>query len=472
LAIASPDAAGFSLEQGLIKHKGHIWIGQNSALQTKLIAAFHSSPLGGHSGVAATYYKLKKHFDWKGIKQDVESFIKQCATCQHAKHSLQHPMGLLQPLPIPEGVWRDLSMDFIEGLPKSEGYSVILVVVDRLTKYAHFLPLKHPYTATTIAQVFMDNVVKLHGLPHSIVTDRDPIFISHFWKELFKLYRVNLHLSTAYHPQTDGQTERVNQCLEMFLRCSVQDSPKSWKSWLSLAELWYNSSYHAALGCSPFKGLYGYEPTVGAVPTLPENTSTSVAEVITNREAHLQSIKLHLAQAQNRMKLMADKKRTDFQFQVGDQVLLKLQPYTQSSVANRPYPKLAYKYFGPYKVLERIGQVAYRLELPDNAMIHPVFHISQLKQFTPDYTPVYETLPVITDLEASAAVPQRVIDRRLVQKGNRAIPQVRVTWKGLPDTVATWEDYNIIKQRFPRAPAWGQADSPAGGGVTAKAATG
>lgn len=141
-------------------------------------------------------------------------------------------MGLLQPLPIPAGVWQDLSMDFIEGLPKSEGCTVILVVVDRLTKYAHFLPLKHPYIATTIAKLFMDNVVKLHGLPHSIVIDRDTIFVSHFWKELFRLYKVNLHLSTTYHPQTDGQTKRVNQCLEMFLRCSIQDSPKSWKSWL------------------------------------------------------------------------------------------------------------------------------------------------------------------------------------------------------------------------------------------------
>jgi hypothetical protein len=204
-------------------------------------------------------------------------------------------MGLLQPLPIPEGVLRDLSMDFIEGLPKSDGYSVILVVIDRLTKYAHFLPLKHPYIATTIEQVFMDSVVKLHGLPNSIVIDRDTIFVSHFWKELFKLYKVNLYLSIAYHPQTDGQTERVNQCLEMFLRCSVQDSPKSWKPWLSLAELWYNSAYHAALGCSPFKALHGYEPIVGAAPTLIENTSTSVAEVITNREAHLQSIEHHLA---------------------------------------------------------------------------------------------------------------------------------------------------------------------------------
>ena len=173
LAVDNSGTNGYSLDQGLIKHNGNIWIGQNSALQTKLIAAFHSSPLGGHSGIAPTYYKLRKHFAWKGMKQDVEAFVKQCEVCQHAKHSLTHPMGLLQPLPIPEGVWRDLSMDFIEGLPKSEGYLVIMVVVDRLTKYAHFVPLKHPYTAQSVAQLFMDTVVILHGLPNSIVTDRD-----------------------------------------------------------------------------------------------------------------------------------------------------------------------------------------------------------------------------------------------------------------------------------------------------------
>lgn len=260
------------------------------------------------------------------MKQDVESYIKQCSICQQAKHSLLHPMGLLQPLPIPKGVWRDLSMDFIEGLPKSERYQVILVVVDRLTKYAHFMALKHPCTAASVVQVFLDNVVKLHGLPNSIVTDRDTVFLSQFWKDLFKLYKVNLQLSTAYHPQTDGQTERVNQCLEMYLRCSVQESSKSWKSWLSLAELWYNSSFHSALGCSPFKALYGYEPNIGAVPVIPEGASESVTDLITNRELHLQSLKTNLANAQNRMKLIADKKRKDHQFAVGEMVLLKLQP--------------------------------------------------------------------------------------------------------------------------------------------------
>lgn len=311
LSIVSPDTAGYSLDNGLIRCKGRLWIGQNSALQTKLIAAFHSSAIGGHSGTAATYHRLKNHFLWKGMKVAVENYIKQCTICQHAKHSQHHPSGLLQPLPIPEGVWMDISMDFVEGLPKSQGYTVILVVVDRLTKFAHFVAVKHPFTATTIAQLFMDNIVKLHGLPHSIVTDRDTIFLSNFWKELFKLYKVNLTLSTAYHPQTDGQTERVNQCLEMFLRCAVQDAPTTWKSWLSLAELWYNSTYHSSIGCSPFKALYGYEPNVGATPSVPSTTPVDVTEIVENRELHLQSLKQHLAHAQNRMKLMADRKRTD-----------------------------------------------------------------------------------------------------------------------------------------------------------------
>lgn len=162
----------------------------------------------------------------------------------------------------------------------------------------------------------------------------------------------------------------------MYLRCVVQDSPKTRHSWLSLAELWYNSTYHSSLGCSPFKALYGHDPKVGAAPSLQQITPPIVSELVENRELHLQSLKENLANAQNRMKVMADKYRSNVEFQVGDKVFLKLQPYTQSSVANQPFPKLAYKYFGLYAITEHIGRVAYRLQLPDDSKIHDVFHVS------------------------------------------------------------------------------------------------
>jgi hypothetical protein len=162
------------------------------------------------------------------MKVVVEEFIKQCQVCQQAKHELYMYLGLLQPLSIPQQSWTDLSMDFIECLPMSNGFSVILVIVDRFTKYDHFFPLKHPYSAVVVAHIFLDNIVKLHGIPKSIVCDRDRIFTSAFWTELLNLLKTDLKLSTAYHTQTDGQTERVNQCLEMFLRCFVQAAPKQW----------------------------------------------------------------------------------------------------------------------------------------------------------------------------------------------------------------------------------------------------
>jgi transposase InsO family protein len=177
--------------------------------------------MGGHSGDDATYQRIKRLFAWKGLKAQVKDFIRQCDVCQHAKHSHSPPAGLLQPLPIPSGPWREITMDFIDGLPMSEGYNTILVVVDRFTKFAHFLPLRHPYTAQTVARVFIDSIVKLHGMPRAIVSDRDKIFTSSFWKQLFQQLGTKLQFTTAYHPQTDGQSERVNQCLEMFLRCTI-----------------------------------------------------------------------------------------------------------------------------------------------------------------------------------------------------------------------------------------------------------
>jgi hypothetical protein len=305
--------------------------------------------------VQATYQRIKKLFAWHGLKAAVEDFIKQCSVCQHAKHLTAHPQGLLQPLPVPDGAWRDITMDFVEGLPTSDGANVILVVVDRFTKYAHFAPLRHPYTAPQVARVFVDSVVKLHGMPRSITSDRDCIFTSNFWKLLFKTLGTKLNYTTSYHPQTDGQSERVNQCLEMFLRCMVQDSPRKWRSWLPLAEFWYNSSVHTSIGCSPFKALYGHEPNLGAFPELESVADPTVAEVIADRTEHMELLKKNLEAAQARIKLFADRNRTDRTFQVGDMVLLKVQPYAQAAVINRPYPKLADRYFWPYQILSGSG---------------------------------------------------------------------------------------------------------------------
>jgi hypothetical protein len=204
-------------------------VANNSALRTKIIDVLHNSIVGGHSGGLASYHKVRRLFWWKGMKSDVVCFIKQCAVCQQAKAEKIHTPGLLQPLPIPQGAWQDLTMDFIEGLPKSEGYNSILVVVDRFSKYPHFFPLKHPFTATKVAQVFLDNIVKLHGTPRSLVSDKDKVFTSNFWKALFSSLNTKLALTTSYHSWSDGQSERVNQCLEMYLRCAISDSPTQWK---------------------------------------------------------------------------------------------------------------------------------------------------------------------------------------------------------------------------------------------------
>jgi hypothetical protein len=355
-------------------------------------------------------------------------------------------------------------MDFIDGLPLSNGANVILVVVDRFTKYAHFVPLHHPYSAPKVARVFVDSIVKLHGMPHSITSDRDAIFTSNFWKLLFKTLGTKLQYTTAYHPQTDGQSERVNQCLEMFLRCTAQDKPKQWCGLLPLAEFWYNSTFHTALGCSPFKALYGHEPNLGALPAVDVNSP--VAGVLADRAAQVETIKQHLTTAQNRMKIYADSKRSERVFQVGDKVLLKLQPYAQKTVVNRPYPKLAYKYFGPFTVLERIGQVAYRLELPPSSQVHNVFHVSQIKDYRSDYSPVFAELPKTPALDTEDTAPEKILDRRLVKRGHNALPQVLIKWTNLPEDAATWENWETLKVKFPAVLAWGQASSSGGGPVT------
>ena len=207
-----------------------------------------------------TLHKVKQDFCWPSLKKDLKQYIKECDICQRVKYENCKLAGLLQPLPIPSKPWLVVSMDFIEGLPKSQLKNIILVVVDRFTKYAHFITLSHPYTTFKVASLYMQYVFKLHGMPASVVSDRDPIFTSHFWSELMKLQGVELAMSSAYHPQTNGQTEVVNRSLEQYLKAFTAAKPSIWVEWLPSAKFWFNTNFHSSTKLTPFEALYGYLP--------------------------------------------------------------------------------------------------------------------------------------------------------------------------------------------------------------------
>jgi hypothetical protein len=257
------------------------------------------------------------------------------------------------------------------------------VVVDFFTKYGHFIPLCHPFTAAGVAKQFLNHIYRLHGLPATIVSDRDRIFTSQFWSQLFKLADVQLRLSSSYHPQSDGQTERLNQTMETFLRCFCNACPSKWSEWLPLAEYWYNNCHHSAVGFSPFEALYGYSPKHFGLRASDATASSELTSWLEDRQVITSLIKQHLARAKLRMKRQADKKRSERKFEVGDKVFLKLQPYVQSSLAPRSNQKLSFKFFGPYEVLAKVGSVAYKIALPVSSSVHPVFHVSQLKKMAP-----------------------------------------------------------------------------------------
>lgn len=195
------------------------------------------------------------------MRKDVKTYVAACQIYQQMKSSCALPVGLLQPLTIPEMVFEDITMDFITCLPGSKGKATIMTVIDRLSKYGHFIPLAAIFTTQTVAEAFVIHILKLHGAPRSIISDRDPRFLHSFWKELHRLQGTSLAMSTAYHPQTDGQSEALNKCVEQYLRCFVVDSPHAWVSMLPWAEHWYNTAYQTSAGMTPFQALYGREPS-------------------------------------------------------------------------------------------------------------------------------------------------------------------------------------------------------------------
>jgi hypothetical protein len=253
--------------------------------------------------------------------------MEECLVCQQNKVETIKTLRLLQPLSIPSQLWEEVSMDFVTGLPKSEGKSVIMVIVDRLTKYAHFFALSHPFKVSTVATAFMKTVQKLHGSPKIIVSDRDPIFTGHFWIELFSCLGTQLVHSSSYHLQYDGKIEIVNICLEDYLCCFVSNKQTQWFKWLPLVEWWYDTSFHTATKMKPFMELYGYHPPSITSSLKEKSKVQAVEDHIENQQQVLQILKENLTMAHNRIKQQADQHHSERSFEVGNWVFLRLQTY-------------------------------------------------------------------------------------------------------------------------------------------------
>ncbi|KAJ0940339.1 putative nucleotidyltransferase, Ribonuclease H [Helianthus annuus] len=443
---ALPDHA---IKNGLLLFQGRLMVPNHQRLRDQLLVEHHSSPLGGHSGVTRTYQRLAASFYWKHMRASVKTFVANCQVCQQNKPSFLSPAGLLQPLPIPQSVFEDIAMDFITCLPVSHGKTVIMVVVDRLSKYGHFIALPSSFTSVTVATAFITEIVRLHGVPLTIVTDRDARFMTEFWKELHRLSGTILKYSTAYHPQTDGQSEALNRCLEMYLRCFVADNPNKWVHFLPWAEFWYNTSYQTSSQMTPFEVLYGRKPPSLTRYVRDSTTDTTLEEQFLERDQVLSLLKINLLKAQHRMKLTADKHRRDIHFQIDDWVFVKLQPYRQGSVRLQRHHKLGHRYFGPYRIIAKVGAVAYKLDLPATAKIHPVFHVSLLRKCLGKPTQQVTPLNLVDSTSTLILHPVKVLQSRSITKGTQVIAQSLIQWDGLSEDEATWEDNSQLRLQFP-----------------------
>ncbi|KAG9447555.1 hypothetical protein H6P81_013683 [Aristolochia fimbriata] len=446
----NPDALpNYSFREGLLFYRGKLIIPSDSPLRLQLLHEYHSSPIGGHAGTARTFHRLSSNFSWKHMRRDVQHYVATCQTCQQMKDSFQRPAGLLQPLSIPGMVFEQISMDFITCLPSSKGKATIMTVVDRLSKYGHFIPLPASFTSRQVAEAFVAEIIRLHGPPSSIITDRDPRFLHSFWQEVNRLQGTSLAQSTDYHPQTDGQTEALNKCVEMYLRCFVSDSPHNWLTMLPWAEYWYNTAFQTIAGLTPLQVLYGRELPTMTRYILGSSSNDMVEKYMLSRDEVLVVLKHNLSQAQGLMKEIADRKRRDLQLAVDDWVYVKLQPYRQASIRLHHHHKLGRRYFGPYRVLKRIGEVAYKLELLEAARIHPVFHVSLLKKCVGSPDQQITPLIITDDISPLDMKPEVVLGQRVILQDGKPVEQVLIRWAGMGSSEATWEDRLSITSRFP-----------------------
>ncbi|CAN6685551.1 unnamed protein product [Malus baccata var. baccata] len=338
-----------------------MYVPNNEELKKEILDEAHCSAYAMHPGGTKMYHTIRPFYYWPGMKREIVEY--------QVKAERKKPFGRMQPLPVTQWKWENITMDFVYKLPRTRnGFN------DRLTKSAHFIPVREKYPLNKLAKLFITKIVKYHGVPEALST--------------------KLLYSTAYHPQTDGQSERTIQTLEDMLRSSVLQFGDSWHDRLDLMEFAYNNSFHSSIGMSPFEALYGRACRTPLCWSEVGERVLEGPEIVDETTQNIQVIKSNLKAAQDRHKSLADRHATDRVYDVGDWVFLKLSPW-RGVVRFGKRGKLSPRYIGPYEITERIGEVAYRLELPPElSKVHNVFHVSMLRHYISDPSHVISPQPL------------------------------------------------------------------------------
>ncbi|KAJ1587847.1 hypothetical protein NDA12_001288 [Ustilago hordei] len=408
-------------------------------LRFMVMTQCHDGITAGHVGRDATIKAAQRHYWWPNMTAWIADYVASCPVCARYKAPRHRPYGLLQPLATPDRPWGSISLDFIEGLPTSKKYDSktydsILVIVDRLTKFAILAPTHKTVTAKQTAVLLYGHMVRLFGYPDHMVSDRGRQFISGAWKAFAEQMGVKHSLSTAYHPQTDGQTERVNQVIEQYLRMYCNYEQNDWANLLDTAAFVYNNTVHNSIGVSPFFACYGWNPK--AHPDIPQRLGVNDPgrfEYLMDGKERCKYLQEQIREAQRRSVNQYNRKHKDIEFKVGDMVYINRRNWK----TRRPTPKLDTRFAGPYPVQERVGRRAYRITLPANLRVHDVFHVSMLEPARTSSLPQraeQPTIPSLPDEDLDFEV-EALIDKR----SHNGTTEYKVLWRGYSEEAASWE---------------------------------
>lgn len=439
--LTSAEKAKCYQQQGFWYYGNALVIPDHMNLKKQCLQQVHNCPYSGHLGVNKTQNMIDRLYWWKGIREDVVQHIRHCSTCQRDKtNSNQKPAGLLQPLEIPGRRWQSISVDFIVQLPLTKsGNTRIVVIVDRLSKMVHLAATPTAFTAHDMAKLYMHAVVRLHGIVREIVSDRDTLFTSESWQDVNARLGTQLSRSTAYHPQSNGQTERTNRTLEEMLRHFASPVQDDWDEYLDVAEFAINNAWQESIQNTPFFLNYGQHPLTPA--SVDVDTKVPAAKAFTSELADaVELAKASWRSAQDRQAQYANQKRRHHEFKVGDQLLLSTKNVRLKNPGAR---KLLPKWIGPYKVVKRIGAVAYQLDLPSNMKLHDVFHISLLREYHSDGT-VQPPPPLLIEGEEEFEVDRLLDHRDKYVNKTRTAREYLVKWLGYGPEHNTWEPENNL----------------------------